>query len=238
MIYRGDVHQGDIISTRNVSMDAITNDNFSFGETATQDGDVKSINGSCPQAALAAGRCVIQFTDKPQPSTLPDMTKYQKGTVITSNTGQLAWDTAGKGFFTINTDGTKAVVGFAQGKPQQLGNVTITSQTPYASIILTAMNKNETLANAKSALLTVIARAVNTGFTYNSLNGAMMNPGDAPILIEPVQADIAITGRQVGAVNVLSLTGVRTTNTVPVTNGAFHINSASDKTLYYEVIFQ
>jgi hypothetical protein len=222
MIFRGDIKQGDIISTRVISMDDFKAGKFNFAEKNESKGDIKGFNGDCPQSALAAGRCVVQFADKSAPSTLPDMTKYTKGTAITSATGELMWDSADKGFFTVNTAGTKAVVGFAQGKAQTLGNVTITSQNPYASIILTAMDKTETLDNAKSALLTVVARAKNTS---------------GGVSLEGVQADIAITGHNVSAVNVLDQNGVATGNTLTVNNGAFHINTGDDKTFYYQVMF-
>jgi hypothetical protein len=238
MIYRGDVQQGDVISVRRTSLDEISRDHFSFVENTGQQGDVKSINGSCPVAALAAGRCLVQFTESPQPSVEPDMSKYQKGTVTTSTTGQLVWDSADKGFFTINTAGTKAVIGFASGKRQDLGNVTITSHTPYASIILTALDLRATLDNAKSALLTVVARAVSTGFAVNTVNNRMVSPGTAPLLVEPVQVDLAFSGRSIATVNVLSQNGTATQKTVPVENDAFHINSADDQTLYYQVIFK
>ena len=44
------------------------------------------------RAALAAGRVAVEFTETPKPSTFPDMAKYEHGKVITSATGQLAWD--------------------------------------------------------------------------------------------------------------------------------------------------
>jgi len=238
MIFRGDVKEGDVISTRKTSRGEIATDQFSFTDKSKATGDVKESLGSCPREALAAGRCLVQFTDKPEPSVLPDMTKYQKGTVITSTTNQLVWDSADNGFFTINTDGTKAVVGFANGKTQKLGDVTITSHNPYASIILTALDKNATLANAKSALLTVTARAVSTDFSVNTTNNTMLNPGKAPLMMEPVKADIAISGRTVTAVNVLDQSGVLTQKTVPIKENAFQVDSAKDQTLYYQVIFK
>jgi Beta-galactosidase len=237
MIYRNDVHEGDVISSRNTSLDEISRDQFSFSDKAEQEGDVKTFSGSCPPEALAAGRCVVAFTDTPKPSTEPDMSKYSSGSVITSTTGQLKWDTSDKGFFTIDTEGTKAVVGSAAEKPQTLGDVTITSHTPYASIILTALDQNSTLRTTQSALLMVVARAVNTNFTVNLINNHMLNPGTAPLLMEPVKVDIAITGRDISAVNILSQNGVLTNKTLPVQNGVFHVNSADDQTIYYQVKF-
>ena len=126
MIYRGDVKEGDVISVRRVSPADLAEGRFSFSDKVEQHGDVKSFGGSVPPEALAAGRVVVEFTDKSQPSQLPDLNRYRRGSVINSVTGQLAWDTSykpeahsgpsGQGYFTVNTAGTKAVVGFAKGK--------------------------------------------------------------------------------------------------------------------------
>ncbi len=112
MIYRGDVKEGKVISVRRVSPTDLAEGRFSFSDKVVQHGDVKTFGGSVPPAALAAGRVVVEFTDKSEPSTLPDMSRYRQGSVIKSATGQLDWDTSGQGFFTVNTAGTKAVVGF------------------------------------------------------------------------------------------------------------------------------
>lgn len=240
MLYRGDVKTGDVISTRRVSLKDLENGTFSFVEDYAQEGDIKNFSktSTVPPAALAAGRCLIQFTDKSEQSTPPDMTKYEAGTVITSNTGQLKWDRADKGFFTINTEGTKGVVGFAQGKTQILGNVTITSQSPFASILLTASSKQATLDKAPSALLSAVARQSNSKFTYSSLDESIIENGDSPLLVEPVQADITLKGREIQQVNVLAQNGTRTNETLPVKNGTFQIDTGKDKTIYYEIIFK
>lgn len=203
-----------------------------------QQGDIKSFGGSVLPEALAAGRVVVEFTEKTQPSTFPDLASNQTGTVITSATKQLAWDTAGRGCFTVDTPGTKAVVGFAGGKTFMLGNVTITVASPYASIFLTALEKTATLAEAKSALLTAVARNCNTGFKYFAVDAKPLDNGKAPILLEPVKATIMIAGRKIAAVNILDHNGQRTDKTLPVREGQFTIDGTLDKTLYYEVVFE
>src|SRR5206468_4439728 len=120
MIYRGDVKEAEVISVRRVSRADLAEDRFSFTDKVQQQGDVKTFGGSVPPEALAAGRVIVEFTDKSQPSQLPDMKRYRQGGVIKSVTGQLAWDTSGQGFFIVNTAGTKAVVGFTGGKEQTL----------------------------------------------------------------------------------------------------------------------
>src|SRR6202008_4720555 len=139
MIYRGDVREGEVISVRRVSPADLAEGRFSFSDKGEQHGDVRSFGGSVPPEALAAGRVVVEFTDKTEPSQLPDLTKYHEGSVIKSVTGQLAWDTSGQGFFTVNTAGTKAVVGFTQGKEQTLGDVKVRLESPFASVFLTAL---------------------------------------------------------------------------------------------------
>ena len=79
MIYRGDVKEGEIISVRRVSPADLAEGRFSFSDKVEQHGDVKTFGGSVPPEALAAGRVVVEFTDKSQPSQLPDMSRYRKG---------------------------------------------------------------------------------------------------------------------------------------------------------------
>ena len=71
MIYRGDVKEGAVISVRRVSPADLAEGKFNFSDKVEQQGDVKTFGGSVPPEALAAGRVVVEFTDKPQPSTVP-----------------------------------------------------------------------------------------------------------------------------------------------------------------------
>ena len=238
MIYRGDVKESPVISVRRVSLPELTEGRFSFKDTIVQNGDVKSFGGSVPEEALAAGRVVVEFTEKPQASQLPDLARYIRGSQIVSSTGQLTWNTAGRGRFMVNTPGTRAVVGFAEGQKLVLGNVTIRPACPYASIFLTALDRQSTLEDAKSALLTAVARNANTGFKYSTIDARVLNNGKGPIMLEPVKAAIAVSSRTIDAVNILDQDGQRTGKTLPVKNGQFTIDGARDRTLYYEVIFK
>jgi hypothetical protein len=238
MIYRGDVKEGDIISVRRISPADMAEGRFSFSDKVEQHGDVKIFSGNVPPAALAAGRVVVEFTDKSQPSELPDMKRYVTGSVIKSVTGQLAWDTSGQGFFTVNTAGTKAVVGFTGGKEQTLGNVKVRLDSPFASLFLTALERGEDLAGGKRALITVLARQSNTGFTYFTPDNKVLKNGGPPILLEPVKATVTIAERAIKEVNILDHDGRRTGRTLPVTDGRFTLDGAKDRAIYYEVVFR
>jgi hypothetical protein len=238
MIYRGDVKEGDVISVRRVSPPDLAEGRFSFSDKVEQHGDVKSFGGSVPPEALAAGRVVVEFTEKSQPSVLPDLSRYRQGSVIKSATGQLAWDTSAQGFFTVNTVGTKAVVGFTGGREQTLGNVKVQLDSPFASLFLTALERGEDLAGGKRALLTVLARQSNTGFTYFAPDNKVLKNGGPPILLEPVKATVTIGGRLIASVNILDHDGRRLGRTLPVTDGRFMLDGTKDKAIYYEVVFR
>ncbi len=238
MIYRGDVQESEIISTRRVSPVDLTTGEFNFSDKVQQEGDIKSFGGSVPPESLAVGRCVVEFTDKPQPSTFPDMTRFRDGPAIVSATKQLRWEVSeksGQGFFTIDTPGTKGVVGFAPSQPQKLGDITIELQCPYASVLLTALDKSSTLANTKRALLSVVARNCNTGFKYFAIDHRILDNGQSPMLLEPVQATISITDRPITAVHILNHTGQRTGKTLETHAGQFTVDGTRDQALYYEV---
>lgn len=242
MIYRGDIKEGDVISSRKVSKMDLEKGELPFSDKVQQSGDVKTFTGAVPPEAMLAGRCVVEFTDKSEPPVIPDLAKYRKGAITTSNTGQLAWDatTPEQCSFTVNTAGTKALVGFAENKKAELGNVTLTSHAPYISLFVTALQKGETLENAKSALVTIVSRNTTRGLKFSTIDQRVLSVGDpkGPVLMEPVKADVAIKGRNIVQVNVLNADGVRTEQRVPVTEGAFQLDTGRDKTMYYEIVFQ
>ncbi len=57
MIYRGDVQEGEVISTRRVAPADLATGEFNFNDQVQQAGDIKSFGGSVPPESLAAGRC-------------------------------------------------------------------------------------------------------------------------------------------------------------------------------------
>ena len=235
MVHRGDVKEGEIISVRRVSATDLAEGTFGFSDRVEQKGDMRSFGGA---EVLAAGRAVVEFSDQSNPSQPPDLKRFRDGNVIKSVTGQLAWDTSGRGFFTVNTPATKAVVGFAQGKEQKLDDVTVRLDSPFAVFVLTAQGRDEDLAKGKRALISIVAQQSNTGFTYFAPDNRVLKNGGPPILLEPVRAAVAIAGRPVEAVQILDHDGRRTGRTLPVAEGRFTIDGAKDKAIYYEVVFR
>ena len=239
MVYRGDVKQGDISYAKKVHIDSLLDGKLSFTDKVEQSGDHKVFAGDTPDEALAlaAGRVVVDFTDKFEPTQPPKIKDCVIGKTVASNTGQLKWDFDGKGYFTVNTAGTKAVVGFAAGKSLKLGNVVIVPKTDFAVIFITAMEMDMSIDDSKSILINAVGRAKNTDMKYNDGHTQLLDVGQAPILVESIEADITIDKPGKPTIYVLDNDGRRTSQTVPIENGKFTINGDNCKTIYYQVVW-
>lgn len=235
MVYRGDVTQGKISYAKKVHIPSLLDGRLGFTDTVAQSGDNKIFKGQTPDEvlALAAGRVVVDFTDKFKAATLPKLTGLVTDKTVISNTGQLKWNYDDKGYFTVDTPATKAVVGFAAGKTLKLGNVTITPQTDFAVILITAMEKDKTIADSRQILINAVGRAYNTDMKYNDDHTELLEVGQSPILLESIDADITIEKDGTPTIYPLDNDGRKTNTTIPIIDGTFSINGSKYKTIYY-----
>jgi hypothetical protein len=236
-VHRGDVAQSDVVAVRNVHMPSALEGKLSFDDKVVQGYDAKELDGSkIPSRSLAVVRSVVKFTDQYADTPAFDLKAYQKDGQFVSSTGQLRWKEAdGKsgGFFTMDTPGTKAVVGFASGRACELGVVTIEPESRFAAIYVTAKEPDKTLETSREVLIVALARARNTGMKVSPDGARVLSPGKAPIVMEPVKAKIAV--RKAGSAQLIPLDhdGRTTGKSIPVAQGAFTIDGARDKTPYY-----
>ena len=239
MIYRGDVAEAAPIAVKRVSAEQLSTGKFDFTDKADVSGDIKSFTGSVPQNALAAGKTLVDFIPATKPSTFPVMSNYAAGKAIPSTTKQLVWDTSGEGYFKVMTPGTVGVVGFASGIPVSTNDLQLTSMSPYASLYVTSMEKTAGLAACRRALVTAMARQCNTGFRYLTLGNTIADNGHGPILVEGIKAKISVK-RPVKLVNILDQDGrLQAGKTVSLDpGGSFTIDTARDKTIYYEIVYR
>ncbi len=239
-VLRGDVAESDLLAPRYVHVPSLHEGKLGFDDQATQDADVKTFGGrTVPPQALAVARCVIEFTDAYRDTPPFDLTPYIDGETFRSATGQLAW-TAGQerldGHVTVNTPATKAVIGFAAGQTCTLDAVTITPASRFAAIYVTARDSGATVAEGENLLIVAMARARNTGMKVYD-DSRILARGQAPIVLEPVQARIVIDRPGEATVHVLDHDGARTGRTIPVVDGAIEIDTARDQTPYYLVSY-
>ncbi len=232
-IYRNDIREGAVISTRKIHIPSLLNGQMDFNESVEQQGDVKVFTGDLPNEALGLGRTVIEFTEENETSSFPDMTNMLADKRILSQTGEMLWDYAKRdeSHFTINTPGTKAFVGFPPQRSIELGDVQITVHNRYATIILTSLEQDTQIHNASHLLLTCMARSRNSGMQYNASETTLEKTGAAPIIMEPVLADIVIPDAQ--HITVLDHDGQQTGAVRKIVNNTIHINGIHDKTMYY-----
>ncbi len=135
----------------------------------------------------------------------------EAGKIFRSDTGQLVLDSTAR-TFTAVAPRARMAVGFLAAETLQLGDVSVTCRTPFASISIVALDDAEQVRSAQKILITAVARAENTGQAtigtdtadqgIDADTGAFLPPGNiaiaefgrAPVLVEPVDADITIPG--------------------------------------------
>jgi len=240
-VLRGDIAQSDVLATRYVHVPSLAEGTLDFEDKVTQQHDVKTFDSDkVPGRTLAVARSVVAFAGAQRATPAFALSKHERAGVLTSTTGQLRW-TAGTskldGHFTIDTPATKAVVGFADGRTERLGTVTIQPHSPFAAIYVTARERHDDIASSKALLVVAVARARNTGMKVSDDGTKLLARGDGPVLMEAVKATITI--RRAGGPKVVLLDhdGLPTDATLPVADGTFQIDGGRDKTPYYLVTY-
>ena len=237
MTYRNDISTGTVIADRKVSFTALQQGHLPFFEKVAQQYDVKSFEALAPLEALAAGRIVLSFTENNTPNAPVNLKPWvdSANKIIKSTTGQLKWYYKDKGYFSINSEGTQGVVGFAANQEILLNDFVLKTPNKFAVILASSMQKDIGIAKAKSVLITTVARARNTNMKYDESNEQLINEGEAPLLLEPVIADMIMKDAKGRKVYVLDHSGNRTHQLVPGKNGHFILDGNKYKTIYYEL---
>lgn len=146
------------------------------------------------QGNLSPAWCLIHRIER-ETFDSPESTRYSYGTPLhpyTSDTGELTWNTD-DGIFTINTLLTQGVTGWIGGDTLDLANMTIASNSSFATIVLTSLD-SLSIANSKRLLLSSVSRAENEGMIWNNDSTSVSNDwGTAPALMQPIEASIELT---------------------------------------------
>ena len=240
-ILRADVHESEVTARRYVHVSSLFKGEIGFDDKTIQQYDVKAFDSDkVPAQTLAVARSVVEFTNESQDTPKFDLSTYEKDGWLTSTSGQLRWKSGSSkldGCFTINTDATKAVVGFAKDQTFELGNVTIQPKNYFSAIYLTAKESDKDISSSKKILVVAIARARNTGMKLNESEDQILDRGESPILMESVGAKITLKRPGQPKVYLLDHDGLRTPQMLPVQNNAFDIDGTRDKTCYYLITY-
>jgi hypothetical protein len=250
-VRRGDVNESPLRAPLNVHVPSLWEGRLSFGDATQQGYDDKAFStDKVPARALGAARAAVRFTDRAEETPAFDLSRNADagdGSLVADG-GQLRWYEAKPdakvpgGYVTVDTAGTKAVVGFAAGATRRLGGatgITITPRSPFAAVYVTAREPGAGIEKSTSLVVVAISRARNAGMTFSPEGDRLLSRGEkGPVLLEPVRADIALgeaLARRAVAVHVLDHDGRRTGKTLPLTGGAFTLDGATDRTPYYEI---
>ena len=241
MIYNNDVKESETVLNRNIDTNDLKLGVIKILDKTTQQADIKQFDAAVPSEMLAVGKTTLSFNS---PHLEKQMNNYQRyidtvRKVVTSVTGQLAWNYSHKGFFSINTPGTKGLVGFIDSSRHLLGEISLQSNNDFAVILLTGMEPKKNLHDTKRILLTVMARAENSGMEYKSDHTQLLKLGTAPVLLEPVAVTIYINMKKakIPTVYVLDHSGNRTGQKIAVKGNTIFIDSKIYKTMYYEMVY-
>src|SRR5690606_16647157 len=79
----------------------------------------------------------------------------------------------------------------------------------FAVVIVSSLDDTQPIATSSHLLVSTAARAENSGLLYNSTRTRILDPGTAPILVEPVLGDIVFPGRHAATVYALDENGYR-----------------------------
>ena len=244
MLAHGDIQTGDVICESKIHIPSLAKGDIGFETEIKQQGDQKQFKGIAPPEALAVGRVVNTFTDHFEKS-FPDDTYLNffdaKKKEYRSTTGQFTWNVSGKGYFTMNTPCSRAAVGFTGGKRLQLGEIAMETSAPFSVVLITSLERGIALDKCQSALITIVARAQNSGMEYSSDRKSLQKIGSSPLLLEPVCSVIRLP--KGAEVYVLDQAGRRTDQKITPkrkgkTYSEFLLDGGKYKTIYYEVVFK
>jgi hypothetical protein len=237
MVLRGDVKEAQPLPSRKVSLQDLRKGELPFADSNQQQGDRKEFRGIVPPRALAFGKVEVEFVRDPAPAPLLPRIPED---VIPTPYDQLRWvvmPDQKRGYITIDTSGTQGFVGFSSGRPYELSGATVQIDSPFAFMVMTAMDPAKNLRSDDRALLAAVSRVRNTGMRYSEDGSVLEAIGTAPLQIEGVRGTVALK-RKVKQVNVLDWDGRRTGRTVPIEDGRFAVDTAKDKAIYYEIVFE
>jgi hypothetical protein len=127
----------------------------------------------------------------PASTGLPSAPIEPAGDVVTSDTGELRWDTEGtNGLVTINTRQTKALIGFADNQSIRMDGILFqpgTTRLGWCTLGIT-LTRGEVLTNDCNALIVATGWWENTGqvWTDSTRTSVGTQWGQAPVLTEVI----------------------------------------------------
>lgn len=236
-VYEGHIATGTPIAQRRVGDDVVYAGKDVLGmSVAGEHHDIKDFQSgvATPPECFAIGPVTTRFVEGEESET-GDLQRYwdQDAKRITSTSGELVWDYGAK-LVTIKAAKTQGLIGHPGQATHQLPGATISQvETPFVSLLLTALD-GQAIASSKRILITAMARDKQTGAEYNEDWSQLITMGAAPLLLEPVQATIALAGAKPIKVMACDIYGVPRGEPLELgADGSFRIDGTHRAYYYY-----
>jgi len=232
-VIEGHVAEAELAAARRFSLDAA----FAGVDARSQPVGLGWADGGdtleVPAEVLAIGRVTASFAETPEPSERVDWDAFVDPATgrLDSMTGELTWHPS-PGYFTVATERTQALVGFAAGS-HDLGDVQVELATDFASLLFTPLD-GRPLAESGQILVTATARDRQAGTVYIQNGEFLEAVGGPPLLLEPVQATLTFAGEPVTSVRPLDVYGVPRDEEVERVGNSVTIDGRW-RTTWYEV---
>ncbi len=192
-VLRGDITPGEIVAARRLTV----GDALSGYDVFSQAGPLQDDENEFPLPAevFGLGRVTVKIGEGLEPSFVGDWSGWDRdGKRITSTTGELIWD-YGQRYVEVRAEKTQGIIGFAGGKTIELPDVTVRMESPFASLLFTALD-DLPIRQSTRILVTALAREKLTGSRMDGEGDETMLTaiGGPPLLLEPVKATIQFRG--------------------------------------------
>jgi hypothetical protein len=236
-IYQGHIQEGDVVVQRELGRADVFAGKDVLGQALSGGGwDAKELTGrlTTSPATLAVGRVTIGFRKQPR-TTSGDISPFhsEREMTLRSTTGQLLWDYGAKRV-EIRSDKTQAVIGFASGTTVRLPAVRARIETPFVSLIFTPLD-NQALERSRRILITAMARDRQTGSEFNADWSELKTVGGPPILLEPVEATLKLSGPTPTSVQPLDGYGLPSGEKLKLEADGSFVIDGRHRAYYYEV---
>jgi hypothetical protein len=230
-LHKGHLKEGGLVAARRTTPEKVLSGSPAWLQDYYNGNDLVTVAGATPAEVFAAGRVTIGFKGESAATDLNTLWD-RKAKIITSSTGQLAWD-YGRERILVLTEKTQGVIGKAAGAVK-LPAVELKVKTGFVSLIFTPLD-DLPLAQSKSILITALAQDKQTGAKYSDDGTKLLSVGTAPLLLEPVEATIRIAGAAPVSVTPADHYGMPMKSKLAVeAGGAFQIDGRS-RAYYYHV---
>ena len=230
-LHKGHIKQGDLIAARRTTPDAAMSGKPAWLQDYYNGNDLIKAPGGTPQEVFAAGRVTVGFNGGAILVGGRVDSRKPEDRSIATGPSQLEWQ-YGRELILVETARTQGVIGKAGSV--QLPAADIKVATPFVSLLFTPLD-DLPLAQSKRILITALARDKQTGAKYSDDGTKLLATGTAPLLLEPVQATIKLTGAKALTIRPLDHYGMPKKEPVPVAaDGTFQLDGRY-RAYYYEV---